>query len=115
MRTGSLRHKITVQQNTRTQDSTGAWSPGSWTTLRAPWADARKMSGTERAHAEQTISDAEWKFTMHYADGKDIVSGKTGNVEHRVSYGGKLFNILDVNNVGERNEVIVLTCSEARA
>ena len=105
MRAGQLRHHITIESITRGTDAAGG--PTTTTAaVRTIWARARKMRGTERVHAEQTVEGAAWAFHCRALDADDVTVGG-----HQLTYDGNTYNVLDVLDVDERGREIILTCS----
>ncbi len=100
---GRLRHSITIEQPPVTQDSTGGVY-GDWTTFRAVKAEVIPAGGSERDMGGGYQAQSGYVITMRYVSGVTTVM--------RVNFNGKRMNIDNINNVKERNRVLVLTCTE---
>ena len=108
MRAGRLRHIITIQAKTSVVDTGGGDVP-TWAAItngERP-ADVRPVSGTERNDASQLQHVVSHKITTRY------VSGVT--TKHRVLFGSRIFDIIDVINWGERSRDLSLMCLERMA
>lgn len=103
MKAGKLRHKIIIQSLTETQDGFGEGikSPSTFATRRA---SIKNLRGGEKFTAQQVNSDAQVLFTIRY------LSGVTTKM--RVSYSGRVFDILYVDNGAERDTETRLECRE---
>lgn len=104
MNIGALDRKITIQSNTQTKSSTTGEVTYVWATLASVWATLTyPKGGTDRNEAiEQgrstTITPVE--FTIYYRTG--VTEGM------RILYDSEYFNIMRVNKVGQRNEMLKL-------
>lgn len=103
MRSGRLRHKVTVEQVTETIDEFGQ-AIKSWSTFAQPFAAIEPVSGREYFAAQQVDSEVTVKITMRY------LSGLTTKM--RISWGGKIYNIQSIIDPAERTAMQTLMCSE---
>lgn len=104
---GRLRRQITIEQPPATQDATGA-RYGEWTAFAANvGAEIVPMGGKEAAGAESFQAQAAYRITIRYLAGLDTTM--------RVNWGGRLFDVVNVNDIEERNRVMELTCVEGRS
>lgn len=101
---GKLNRKITLESLTQTRDVEGGLVD-SWTTFATPWAKVSNLSGNERRVTDHggKVGEARTEFVIRYLPG---VTSKM-----RVSYDGKLYDIVHVNDFGEAHRFLVLTCS----
>lgn len=106
MRAGTLRHRITIQEPSASQDSYGEETPVAWSTLATVWAAFEPLSGDERyiEVADQRLAETRVRFRIRY---RDDVTHKM-----RVSWRSRTFNILEVRNVGGRDREVYLICEE---
>lgn len=84
MRTGTLRHWITLQSLLTTQDETGAPST-EWADVASMWADVRFLNGLETVRADAPIAVAKASIRIHYR------AGVAANM--RVLHDGLVFDI----------------------
>lgn len=103
MRAGSLRHKVTIQKATESQDSYGEPDP-TWGVYAVVWASIEPVTGREYLQNRQTGVEITHKVTIRYLDG---VTAKM-----RVLYDGRYFDIEAVLNDKERNAMHILMCKE---
>ena len=103
MNIGKLRHRVKLQGLTENQDGYGQ-AVKSYTTYATVWASIEPLSGREIEHAKQITAETNYRITIRY----------NGNVKatDRVAFGDRTFEITAVVNPEERNEYLVLMCSE---
>lgn len=68
MNPGKLRHRIEIQQDTGSQDSTGQVIPD-WDTFAERWALVEVLAGSEPVQGEQVQASRQYKVTLRYLDG----------------------------------------------
>lgn len=105
MRSGLLRHYITIQkkQDTPTRDDYGA-EVDSWSTFEQVWANIAPISGREYFDSQRVNSNVSHKFIIRY------LSGVVPTM--RVSFDSRTFNIESVLNRDERGREMELMCVE---
>lgn len=103
MRTGSLRHLITIQSYTETVDSFGGVT-NTWAELIKAWASIMPLSGTEKYFSKEKHATATHQVKIRYFDGV--------NPKMRLLHGSRVFEIISVLNVGERDKQMVLIVQE---
>jgi SPP1 family predicted phage head-tail adaptor len=84
-----MRHRIAIQENTKTQDSNGVLS-NSWADvsgMSSVPAEFRFLSGSERIASAQTHADYKARITIY----KVYISE-----DMRISFDGKLYDIIDI-------------------
>ena len=104
MRAGKLDRKITIQEKSVTTSARGE-PIETWTDVATVWAQARPNRGSERFGVMQTLGSAVTTFTMRWRDDVTVLN--------RVRYDDKIWNILDVREIG-RQVGIEIDCT-ARA
>jgi len=104
LRIGKLRRRITIERVTETQDTDGAVLE-TWSTYATVQASIEPISGREYFAAQSTQADVTHRIRIRYLSG--IVP------KMRVSYNSRIFDILSVINVGERNRELQLMCRES--
>ena len=105
MRTGKLRHRITLQRPGLSQDpQTGEMVPG-WQDVATVWASIEPLSAREFIAAQAVQSDVSVRITMRYRPG--ITSAM------RLLHDGKTYNITGVlADKGSGREYLTLPCAE---
>lgn len=94
MKAGLLSSKITIEQQTTTQDAAGQ-IVGAWTVVAAVWADVRQQRGMEVIKADAMVSTV--KTSIRIRRRTDINAGM------RVLLDGAVYNILAVSqDVGSK-------------
>ncbi len=107
MRTGSLRHRVILQEEVRSSDTAGGYVR-SWQDVATLWAEMVSFgTGKETAFAGQLQSVTSQRVRLRYRDG--VTAGM------RLLFGEWAFNIRGVVNVGERNETLELVVEEGVA
>lgn len=104
MKIGRLRHRITIEQVAEAQDTDGAVLE-SWTPYTTVQASIEPVSGREYFAAQSTQADVTHRISLRY------LSGITPKM--RVNHTSRIFDILSVINVGERNRELQLMCRES--
>ena len=103
IRAGSLRHRVEIQSVTDSASAFGDVSQ-SWSTVTTVWASIEPLKAREAFEAQQTKTRVSHRVEIRY------ISGVT--TKHRLVYGSRTLNINSVLNPGERNERLVLVCTE---
>ena len=104
MQPGDLDRRITIQQNTPTQD--GAGQPiESWADLATVWAEVVPVGGSETFQAKQTGAEAVAKFRIRYRG--DVLR------KMRVVYDSDNYDIADVaeDRRFERRQYEIITAT----
>lgn len=106
MRAGQLRHRITIESPSASQDTFGEETPVTWTELATVWAASEPISGNERyiEAAAQLLAEATIRFRIRYRE--DVTH------QMRVSWRSRTFDILEVRNVEGRDRETYLLCKE---
>jgi SPP1 family predicted phage head-tail adaptor len=103
MGAGALRHRITIERVTETQDSFGG-TVTTWPILATMWASVEPLSGREQLLAQQVQAEVTHRVRVRY------VAGVTAKM--RITFGDRHFEILSVINPEERNRELELMCKE---
>lgn len=103
MRAGELRHRVTVEQYTETQNAVGE-PVKTWSTYAVLDAAINPLVGTERIQSAQVNANAFVQMTLRYYPG---ITPKM-----RVVAGGRTYQIASVVNVDERNRELDLLTVE---
>lgn len=104
MKAGSLRHRVTIEQQTTTKGAKGGVIK-TWTTFAERWASVEPLQGREFYDAQKVNSEARYKVVLRY------LAGVLPTM--RVKYGTRTFEIVSPPiNPGERNIELHLLCKE---
>ena len=99
-------HQQVVFKSPSTSVDSYGQETGAETTEATKRATVRQMSGRELAAASQLYSDASWKVICRYDP--NLMDSLTWTI----TYGSKVFEIGNANNVDQRNRMIEFICSE---
>ena len=103
MRSGELRHRITIEQPTETRDSYGSVKI-TWSTLATVWAAIWPVRAKEFVSLGQTQSEVTHRIRMRYRN--DVTT------KLRIEFNSRYFAINQVINPDERNIMLELVCTE---
>lgn len=103
---GPLRHLVTVERATVSEDAAGA-PVKSWSTLEATWAGVEPLTGQERFIAHQSAPDVTHRITLRWSTALAGLSPAD-----RVLYSGRVFDLRAVLNLDERNATIECLATE---
>jgi len=104
IQSGRLRHRITIQSPTETQDTYGEPVP-TWSTYLTAWASVEPIKGREYWESQQINAEVTHKIIMRYRSGL--------NPKMRVSWGNRTFNIHSILNEYERDNKLTLMVTES--
>jgi SPP1 family predicted phage head-tail adaptor len=102
MKIGKLRHRVTVQESTRVNDSMGGGRE-EWSDLFSAWANVKPIKGERRYEAMQVKGGITHEIEMRYRPGI--------TVHHRIVYDGRIFEIVNVYP-DEIKTMLTIECSE---
>lgn len=97
MRAGRLRHRLTVERFTTTQNAFGE-EEQTWATLATVWGGIEPLRGNERQRAMQVQSTEEVRIVLRWSS--EIADL---NAADRVVFGSKVYDISAVLSIDERN------------
>lgn len=103
MRAGRLRHRITIEEKTVTQDAFGE-PDATWSTYVKAWARVTPLTGREYMEAQAQSQSVSHEVRMRHRDGV--------TPEMRMVHGGRVFDIEAVLNEEERDRELILMCRE---
>jgi SPP1 family predicted phage head-tail adaptor len=109
MKIGPMRQRVSVETLTETQDSYGQLVE-TWTAAGTYWAEVKNLSGWEAVNAQQVKAQATHQVRMRYI--ASLFSNPGLLPSMRLLFGTRVFNILWVNNVDERNREYRLLTQE---
>lgn len=104
MKAGWLRHRITLQTKSTTQDTYGA-EQDVWTDEATVWASVEPLRGQEYFSSKQMQAEETTRIRIRYRSGITPA--------WRVIFGDRIFNIKSIINPQERNIFLELMCEEA--
>jgi len=102
MEAGKLRHLVTVQVNSPTQDAMGH-PVESWTSSSTAYASIEPMSGRELATRQGLTSTVSHRIRMRYL---------SLTPQQRITFGARVFAVNVVRNIDERSAEIEALCTE---
>ena len=103
MNSGDLRHRIVIQANVPTRDSSGEEVPA-WHDFASPWATAEPLRGQEYLEARKLEADLDIRFRIRFHDGL--------KPSMRVLFDGRIFDVISVIHVKSNRREIQLMCKE---
>jgi SPP1 family predicted phage head-tail adaptor len=108
MRSGDLRHRISIQKRTTAQDTYGA-QQATWTDVLQVWAHVQPLSGRELIAAQAVQSETTHSIVIRY---NSLLWKPSQAAAMRVLYAGRVFNITASINEDERNRMLTLAATE---
>lgn len=105
MRAGWLRHRVTIQTKSESRDSYGE-PDYTWSDLATVYAGVEPLRGEERMMARAETQELTHRIRIRYYS--DSVTP-----EARVKWGSRIFDIVEVINVLERDREQIMMCKEA--
>lgn len=103
---GELRHPIQIQQQSASQTGTGA-PVAAWTTILATQAKISTASSREAYQAMQFTALVSHVIKIRWPGTSVVILGG-----QQVVFGSRVFKLQTVENVLERNRVLLLHCLE---
>ena len=103
MRSGSLRHPVTLQAPLETPDGLMGRTE-TWTDEGTVWAEIWALRGDERIEAAKVEAVVTHRIRIRYWAGL--------TTKHRIVFNGRTFNVRFVNNVNERSIEMILDVEE---
>jgi len=106
MLAGQLRHRITIERATLTQNAFGE-QVQTWATLATVWARVEPITGKERFAALQTQSDVDSRILCRYYSTLAALAAND-----RITWGSKTYDIRSVVNTEERNKELQIFATQ---
>jgi SPP1 family predicted phage head-tail adaptor len=103
MKIGALRHRVTIQQLSKSQNGMGEEEPG-WTNFATRWASIEPISGREYFSAQQVNAEITHRVKMRHLEGLESTM--------RILYGARAFEIKSIMNIKEKNQELEILCVE---
>jgi head-tail adaptor len=102
---GEMRHYVTVQKPVYSDDGSGGQTLTSWATTMKVYCYMQQKKSWEKygdgSTGGRVISTDIWEFTTWWRAGVETT--------HRLAFGGKVWNIRNVENLLQRNKYLRLT------
>jgi len=106
IQSGELRHLVTIESSTYTQDAYGEPTTGAFAPVRKVHAKIEPLTGREAFEARQTVADVTHKVTMRYVP--ELTS------KMQLKLGTRTLRIGQIINPEERSIVHELMCVERK-
>jgi SPP1 family predicted phage head-tail adaptor len=103
MRGGSLRHLVSIERGVETKNEFGE-TVAEWQELTKAYAFISPVRGDEKYMSAEKHAEVSHSISMRYIDS---ISPKD-----RIVYGGRVFDIEAVLNLGERNRQLKILARE---
>jgi SPP1 family predicted phage head-tail adaptor len=100
-----MRKRVELQSVTETTSGLGETSRA-WATYATVWASIKQLTGRELFYSQQVHSEATTQITIRYSSA--VVT------KNRVLFGARIFQILDIKNIDEKNERLELLTVEVK-
>lgn len=104
MRAGSLKNKITFQEQTQTKNNFGEVEE-TWSDVLTTWASIQTISGKEQYLSNQNYATLSHKLRVRYSS---LINSK-----QKILFGTRVFKILAVLNIFEKNKELEILVEEA--
>jgi SPP1 family predicted phage head-tail adaptor len=98
-----LRHRLTLEQLERVSDEGGGFSE-SWVAIATLWCDLRPIAGSETVESDRLAGRVSHEISLRHRPG--VVPAM------RFTEGARVFHIVSVINVDERNRWLKCLCEE---
>ena len=108
MRSGDLRHRVTIQSRSTSQDSFGQ-ELTTWSDVATVWAAVVPLTGRELLAAAAINAELTHTVTIRY---QAQFANPIAMAKMRIQYGTRLFNIQSSIDQNERHILIDLGCAE---
>lgn len=105
MRSGRLKHLVHIQEKTGTKDSSGH-AKDEWQNVTDELvpADIKGLTGTQAVSRSGEYADATHRVEMRFFPGM--------TPQRRLLFGARVFDILYVSNIDERDRELYMICRE---
>jgi SPP1 family predicted phage head-tail adaptor len=104
VRAGRLSRRVAYQTSAESRNALNEAFP-TWSTVGTYWAEVRGLTGREVYHASQTKAEAPHVLTLRYP-------GFRPSPAARFVYGARIFDVISVINVDERNRQVEVLVNE---
>lgn len=111
IRSGDLKHKITIQERTRTEDGMGGFDE-TWSDLYPTRAAIWPMKATEVIDALKLELQVDHKIRIRHPRTFEITAANRVKWFDHIAKVDKYFNIISIINPDKRNVLLELICLE---
>ncbi len=101
---GKFRHRISIQEMTDGTADDYNQTTKTASTVATRWAQITPLSGKQLEYAQRIHDQVTHEIRLRYYAGL--------GPDHRVLFGSRVFEILNVINVDERKEEMIVQCVE---
>lgn len=108
VRAGQLDRYVDVQQRSTTPDAIGQ-PVNTWTTIKSVYAGIAALSAVKRGIAGLVVTDVTHQITVRY---DPIFADPRIAATYRIVYAGRIFEVLGVENVDEKNSMVMIDARE---
>lgn len=109
MKSGKLDRRITIQVRTVVTDALGGETE-TWADEFPVWAERETQSATERFVTVQKVADVNTLFRIRWVEN---IANDVGPKTHRLTYRGRVYEILAVVEIGRREGMWIGCASRA--
>ena len=103
MQAGEMRHRIEIQRLVKTTD--GGFTETAYHPLKKVWAKVNGMYGSEKWEMDTYEAERTTMFIIRQLSCPDLT------VRDRISFRGKLYNIIHIDNVLFRDNFVKITAT----
>jgi SPP1 family predicted phage head-tail adaptor len=107
---GLLDREVTLWRRSSVRDAATGEDQGAWTQFATVWAQVKAAAGGETYTAQQLVAETTKDFTIWYRD--DVYDA---GVEMRITFAGKTYDVVDVEEVGRREGLMLRAVARAEA
>lgn len=109
VKSGDLRHRLTVQEPPTERDKRGRRDKdAAWSQVGKLWGNVKTLSGDEREIARQLVAQATHRVTVRRPRQYSLES------THRFLFRGRVFSIGFIDDVDELGAELVCICNEVK-
>jgi SPP1 family predicted phage head-tail adaptor len=101
---GEMRHRITIFSRSQIEETGGSGTYTQLNEIAILWSDIRSVSGLTRFDTKQIGTEITHRITIRYYQ---FISS-----QNWIKFGNRNFEIINVVNIGERNQYLQLMCKE---
>lgn len=98
MRSGSLRHRLTIEQPTQSKDALGQ-EIQTWVQFAEVYGSLDPLSGRERFLAAQTVAETTHRARIRFLEGV--------TTKMRISFGGRVYQITYIADDNRGRELVL--------
>lgn len=87
----------------------GVLSDDEWIHCRTVWGDIKEINNVKTLESKtngKVSTKFRKKFIIRYIDYLDLSNDKEATTKYMIAYKGKFYNILGINNLEEKNEIL---------